>query len=80
MKTLEEVARESGSTEEALDSLHAAGASPIYAIKALRNGRDLSLGDAKTKLMESPAWHAEAAAANRLHEQLDKLLEEDDNV
>lgn len=80
MKILEEIARESESVEEALAALHDAGATPGHAIKALRNGRDLSLGDAKAKLMESPAWYAEVESANRLHDKWEELLEEDDNV
>ena len=77
MKTLGDIARESESAEEALAALHDAGATPVHAIKALRNGRGLSLGDAKIKLMESRSWSEEAAAAGRLHEHLDELLKED---
>ena len=69
MRNLEEIAKKSESVEEALVELRDAGATPIHAIKALRNGRGLSLGEAKRKLMESPSWREEAAAANRLHEQ-----------
>ena len=76
MKTFEEIARQSGSTEEALTALHDAGATPINAIKAIRSERNLSLADAKTKLMESPAWHEAAESNMRLHEQLDELEKE----
>ena len=80
MKTFEEIARECGSIEEALIALHDAGATSIPAIKALRSEWRLSLGDAKNKLMESPAWHAEARSANRLQDQLEELLPEDDSI
>lgn len=74
MKNLEEIAKESESTEEALAALHDAQATPAHAIKALRDGRGLSLHDAKIKLVESPKWSKEAGAAGRLHEQLDELI------
>src|SRR5690606_5612335 len=65
-----EIARRCVSTEEALAALHDAGASPVRAIKALHEGRGMSLRDSKAALMESPSWHAEAAAANRMWEEL----------
>ena len=64
------IVRRSANTEVGLAELHAAGASPVEAIKALCDGRGLSLRDAKAALMESPSWHKEAAAANAMWEEL----------
>ncbi|MEQ8854042.1 hypothetical protein [Gimesia sp.] len=74
----EQIARESSSTEVALEKLHRAGAGPIEAIKALCSGRGLSLADAKERLQQSPAWSTEARNAEFLHEALWKALDEQD--
>jgi ribosomal protein L7/L12 len=63
------IARNSATVENALVRLHEAGASPIEAIKALREGMGLDLGQAKLALQASPAWHVEARSAEKLHDQ-----------
>jgi ribosomal protein L7/L12 len=75
---LERIARTHASVEAALVALHDAGASPIGAIKALRAGKDLSLGEAKQALHASPAWYSEARTAEALHEQFLEALNEED--
>lgn len=74
----EQIARESSSTEAALEKLHRAGAGPIEAIKALRAERGLSLAQAKEQLQNSPAWSKEARNAELLHDTLWKALDEQD--
>ncbi|WP_417378283.1 hypothetical protein [Gimesia sp.] len=74
----EQIARESSSTEAALEKLQRAGAGPIEAIKALRAGRGLSLAEAKERLHQSPAWSTEARNAELLHEALWKALGDQD--
>jgi len=67
---LERLARKGGSVEEACVALRSAGASMVQAAKAFYYGRGMSLGDAKSALMSSPAWKREAAASEALHEEL----------
>ncbi|MCR9229609.1 MAG: hypothetical protein NXI29_01190 [bacterium] len=74
----EQIARESSSTEVALEKLHRAGAGPIEAIKALRAGRGLTLAEAKQRLHQSPAWSTEVRNAELLHEALWEALDEED--
>ncbi|QDT89096.1 hypothetical protein [Gimesia algae] len=73
----EQIARESSSTEAALQKLHRVGAGPIEAIKALRAGRGLSLAEAKELLHQSPAWSTEARNAELFHEGLFEALGSD---
>jgi ribosomal protein L7/L12 len=61
---------EGSSFEAALVSLRERGASPVDAIKAIREARGVSLGEAKRLLFESKAWQLENEAADRLHEQV----------
>lgn len=70
----EQIARESSSTEVALEKLHRAGAGPIEAIKALRTGRGLTLAEAKQRLHQSPTWSTEARNAELLHEAIWEAL------
>ena len=74
MSSLRELAESAGDVAAALTRLHEAGASPVEAILALSEGRGLSLSDGKTALMRSPAWAREAAAAERLHDELEQAL------
>ncbi len=76
MNTLELIARDAPDVPTALSLLHEAGATPIAAIQALRSGRQLSLPKAKTALSRSPSWAAETAAADRLHEELERIFSE----
>ena len=82
--TFEQMARAATTTEEALGTLHAAGASPVEAIRALTIARGLSLADAKRALHSSPAWHAEARATESFHDDIidaiDKRRDERDNL
>lgn len=78
MDLFEEIARESVSVEVALVALHKAGASPIEAIKAVRNGRQISLSGSKEALCNSPAWKAESEAADRLHQTIIDALDNDE--
>lgn len=59
---------------EALRNLYRCNATPVVAIKALVEGRGLSLRDAKQALIDSPPWKVEATAAIELHEQIEKVL------
>lgn len=79
MNKFEEIARQSESTEAALVALHEFGATAIEAIKAIKNGRGISHADCKIKLIESPAWKVEAAAAANLHKDIDKLSDSFDD-
>jgi len=75
MADLEEIVRNSTDDEDALFNLKEVGASPVQAIKALTTVRGTSLREAKEKLLASPAWSSEADHAEKLHEQLDDLLD-----
>ena len=77
MNSLKEIARDCAPVEEVLVALYDAGASPIQAIKALHDGRGLSLIEGKSALHGSPAWSAEAEAAAALHDAIIKALKEE---
>jgi hypothetical protein len=53
-----------------LTELRQDGVTPVYAIKAVHDEFGLSLGEAKARFAQSPAWAAEQAAADVLHQQL----------
>jgi len=57
-----------------LTELRKEGVPPVYAIKAVHDEFGLSLGEAKVRFAQSPAWAAEQAAADVLHEQLTEPL------
>jgi|WetSurMetagenome_2_1015567.scaffolds.fasta_scaffold628404_1 ribosomal protein L7/L12 len=77
VENLAVIAHESESIEAALGRLHAVGASPIAAIKALRNGKHISLREAKEALHASPSWHLEARAAESLHDEILSTLNDE---
>jgi len=60
--------------DEALGLLKQSGASPIDAIRALRERFGISLTDAKMALHSHPAWATEARAAEELHDELEAIL------
>ena len=76
MDDLSEIARSCKNHDEALVVLHEANASPVCALKAMMDGRGVSLSDAKAMLMNSPAWFQEAKNANHLHGQIEEALNE----
>jgi len=60
-----------------LAELKRSGAYPVYAIKAIREEFGIELDEAKLRFSLSPAWAAEQAASERLHQQiLDALGDE----
>lgn len=71
------IASHAATTEQALVELHAAGASPVRAIRALCTGRGLDMREAKAALHTSPAWIREARAAEHLHDQIIQFLEDE---
>ncbi len=75
MTSLSDIARTGTGTSEALRLLREAGASPVQAIMALRDGRGLPIAKGKTALMRSPAWVVESEATARLHDELIEALE-----
>ena len=77
MDKYEKIARGNGSIEATLELLHDAGASPIDALKALRTGRSLPLGERKEALSRSPAWETETKAADQLHQKIIDAFEEE---
>lgn len=62
--------------DEALALLKESGASPIEAIKALRDRFAMSLTEAKMALHRHSSWAKEAAAADRLHDELEAILDD----
>ena len=70
MDQFERIARSSSSIEAAFAALRSSGASPVQAIIAVKNGRQVELADAKDALSQSPYWKAEVEAADRLHQDL----------
>ena len=58
------------SIEQLLLELKARGLSQVQAIKELHLARGFSLFEAKHTLSLAPAWSSEAAAADRLHEEI----------
>jgi ribosomal protein L7/L12 len=69
---------ESGATfEVALSRLRESGASPVQAIKAIREVRGVSLKEAKELFSQSPAWRLEAEAGARLQDAVLALLREE---
>ena len=53
-----------------LAELKQAGAYPVLAIRIICGEYGLSLSEAKTRLAQSPAWAAEQANADHLHQQI----------
>lgn len=53
-----------------LTELKRSGAYPVYAIKAICEEFGLPLGEAKLRFAQSPAWAAEQATAEVLHQQI----------
>ncbi len=53
-----------------LTALKQGGAYPVYAIKAICDEFGISLGEAKLRFSQSPAWAEEQAAADVLHQQI----------
>ena len=74
---LASVARDAATTDIALSRLHDIGATPISAIRALVEGRGLSLRDAKSALHSSPTWSSEASAAEALWDEVVDVFESD---
>jgi ribosomal protein L7/L12 len=64
-------------TEAALARLHAAGASPIQTIKAIREVQAVSLGEAKRVFSESAAWSMEDRDGDALHAEIIALFEQE---
>ena len=71
------LAREAVDVDAALVSLRRAGASPIDAIRALHDGRGMSLSAAKAALASAPVWAEFQAAADALHDALLATFAED---
>lgn len=63
------------SLEAGLVQVRNLGATPVEAIKAIREVKGVSLGEAKQIFSLSPAWSRESEAADALHEQLAALTE-----
>lgn len=61
----------------ALANLREAGASPVDAIKAIRQILGVSLGDAKRTFSVCPAWEREVKAADELHSILIAALDDE---
>ena len=61
--------------EAALSQLRVEGATPVEAIKAIREVQGISLGEAKQIFSQSPAWSKEVLAGNALHDEVISLLE-----
>ncbi|MDP9123652.1 MAG: hypothetical protein M3N82_03475 [Pseudomonadota bacterium] len=60
-----------------LAELKRGGAYPVYAIKAIQGEFGISLHEAKLRFAQSPAWAAEQAPGDHLHQQiLDALGDE----
>lgn len=64
------------SLEEALGYLRNSGSDPISTIKAVREVLGVGLGEAKRIFDTSLAWQLEAQAGRKLHEEIIKLLED----
>ena len=63
--------------EMRLNELKESGAYPVGAIKALREEFGLSLGEAKLRFAQSPAWAAEQVTADVFHQQIFDALRTD---
>jgi ribosomal protein L7/L12 len=79
MNSADRIAHDAETVADALIALKQAGVGPIDAIRALRNARGLSLKDAKTVFSASPAWREENDAADKLHSEIIKALELEDD-
>jgi len=53
-----------------LADLKRSGVFPVAAIKTIRDEFGLALSEAKLRFSQSPAWAAEQAAAEQLHQQI----------
>jgi len=60
--------------EAALAELRSTGATPVEAIKAIREVQGCSLGEAKQVFGASPAWASAVQAGEALHEQVQSVL------
>lgn len=60
--------------EVGLEELRRMGVTPVGAIKAIREAKCVSLGDAKQIFSLSRAWAAEVRAADLLHDEVLRLV------
>ncbi|MGE3347496.1 MAG: hypothetical protein AB7I35_08680 [Ramlibacter sp.] len=56
--------------EAGLEELRQMGVTPVETIKAIREAKRVSLGEAKRLLSLSPAWAAEVRAADLVHDEV----------
>jgi len=59
--------------EAGLEELRQLGVTPMETIKAIREAKCVSLGEAKQIFSLSPAWATEVRAANLLHDEIFQL-------
>jgi len=62
------------SLEAALGQLRSNGAHPTDVIKAIRQVKQISLGEAKVVFSQSTAWALEVSQGDKLHEELIAIL------
>jgi hypothetical protein len=61
--------------ETGLEELRRMGVTPMEAIKAIREAKCVSLGDANEIFSLSLAWAAEVRAADQLHDEVLRLVD-----
>ena len=72
-----EALRAGATRDQIVGLLHAGGSTPIDAIKAIRIVLSLSLGEAKRLVTDHPAWRAEVAANQPLHDAAEEAAAKD---
>ena len=60
--------------ETGLQELRRMGVTPVETIKAIREAKCVSLGDAKQIFSQSPAWAADVRASGLLHDEVLRLV------
>jgi ribosomal protein L7/L12 len=63
--------------DEALAYLREIEASPVQVINAIKETKNISLGEAKALFVESEAWRDVASEADKMHEKLINQIEKD---
>jgi ribosomal protein L7/L12 len=60
--------------ETGLEELRRIGVTPVEAIKAIREAKRVSLGDAKQIFSLSPAWAVEGRPGDLLHDEVLRVV------
>ncbi len=76
-KALKEKLENGATFEEVLVYLRENNVSPVETIKAIKEVKNISLGEAKELFVDSKAWHDVAVEADKMHQDIIDAIEKD---